>query len=122
MKALSSRHEGSIGTSPSEKFAYQVGKIARTYIDFKKKRANESHSLRDILAYSKYDREKLRFVMSRIGMGVNISKASQNNIELINNKISKHQPEEEIPDSQAYDDYSYFFYKGYFEGPGANKS
>lgn len=94
--------------------------MTRTYLEFKKKGASESHSLRDILTYSKYDREKLRFVVSRIGMGVNISKANQNDIDLINDKISKYQPNQEISDSEAYNDYSYFFYKGYFEGD-ANK-
>jgi len=118
LKNLSTRYDTSIDTNISEKFAYQVGKIAKSYIEFKKKTADESHSLRDILTYSKYDREKLRFVISRIGIGVNISKAKENDMQLINSKISQYQPEQEIPDSEAYNDYSYFFYKGYFEGDG----
>ena len=57
-------------------------------------------------------------MISRIGIGVNISKAKENDMQLINSKISQYQPEQEIPDSEAYNDYSYFPYKGYFEGDG----
>jgi hypothetical protein len=55
-------------------------------------------------------------VFKRISAGVNLSKANENDMELINTKISNYQPEYEISDSEAYNDYSYFFYKGYFEG------
>jgi hypothetical protein len=116
LKTLSSRHHTSIDTNPSENFAYQVGKIAKSYIEFKKRIGDKSNSLRDILTYSKYDRDTLRFVFRRIGTGVNISKANENDMQLISNKISKYQPEHEISDSDAYNDYSYFFYKGYFGG------
>ena len=50
----------------NEDFAYKVGIMARLYIDFKNEVEERSGSLRDLLTYSKYDREKLRFVLRRI--------------------------------------------------------
>jgi hypothetical protein len=119
LKSLSIRdiNKGDMNTT-GELFAYQVGKLARFYIEFKRKMKEENKSLRDILVYSKYDRERLRFIVKRIALGVNLSKADNQDISNIDFNISKNIPQEEIPDSDAFNDYSYFFYKGYFQGEG----
>lgn len=104
----------------SELYAERIGKIAAKYIEFRKAASEDNNSLRDILTYAKYDREKLRFVLSKIGQGVNLSKARKENVEKISNEISALMPKEEISDSAASKDYSYFFYKGVFEKSGDN--
>lgn len=98
----------------SEVFAENIGKIARIYIDFKQKHKENDNSLSDILTYSKYDRERLRFVVKRIGLGVQLSKINDDKKKEITEKISKLQPKEEIEDSMASKDFSYFFFKGYY--------
>jgi hypothetical protein len=105
----------------NEKYAYSIGLIAGRFIKFKRKFNEESNSLKDILTYSKYDREKLRFVFSRIGIGLNLSKASQSNVDKITNFINENQQEEEISDNNASRDYSYFFFKGVYKELGGNE-
>ena len=97
--------------SPGEEYAFAVGQISRHYVDFKVKIGEKSNSLKDILTYSKYDREKLRFVLKRIGIGINLAKAD---ISTITNTVTTLLQEEEIADEEAHKDYSYFFYKGYY--------
>lgn len=101
-----------------EEYAYKVGMIAGKYVSFKEKSRDTNNSLRDILSYSKYDREKIRFVFQRIGQGVNLAKAKQESIQSISDYIQQNKPLLEISDKAAYDDYSYFFYKGAFENLG----
>ncbi|AIF84620.1 hypothetical protein NTE_02576 [Candidatus Nitrososphaera evergladensis SR1] len=98
----------------NEEYAHKVGVIAAEYIKFKENVEESSNSLRDILAYSRYDREKLRFVMQRIGLGLSLSKAPEDKIKKMESFIRSNQPSAEISDDSAYNDYSYFFYKGYF--------
>lgn len=102
----------------AEKYAYHTGLMAGNYVKFKRDSGEESNMLNDILTYSKYDREKLRHVMSRVGLGLNLSNAKQTQIDSLSKFISDNQQEEEIPDSEAYNDYSYFFYKGVFKSLG----
>lgn len=102
------------GMNSDEQYAYQVGVIAAEYVRFKERSGESSNSLRDILAYSRYDREKLRFVMQRVGLGLSLSKAPQDKIKNMETFITNNQPSAEIRDEAAYNDYSYFFYKGYF--------
>jgi hypothetical protein len=99
----------------SEQYAERIGRMAAKYIEFRKDAKEDNNSLRDILTYAKYDREKLRFIMSKIGQGINLSKARKENVEKISSEISALMPKDEIPDSDASKDYSYFFYKGVFE-------
>jgi hypothetical protein len=98
----------------NEEYAHRVGLIAAEYIKFKENVGESSNSLRDILAYSRYDREKLRFVMQRIGLGLSLSKAPEGKIKKMESFIQSNQPSIEISDDSTYNDYSYFFYKGYF--------
>jgi hypothetical protein len=88
--------------------------MAGQYIKFKQAVDESNNSLRDMLTFSRYDREKLRFVLQRIGLGINLSKASQNKIDEISKFVKENYPASEIDDSNAANDYSYFFYKGYF--------
>jgi len=98
----------------SEDYAYRVGRIAQEYIRFKEKADEKSNSLRDILAFSRYDREKLRFVVQRVGLGISLSKASEQDIKDISEFMKREIPQTEIPDPEAHNDFSYFFYKGVF--------
>ena len=104
-----------------ENLDYKVGKIERHYIDFKRKTKEENKYLRDILVYSKYDRERLRYIVKRISLGIHLSNADSQYIQYVDFNISKHIPQDEIPYSYAFNDYSYFFYKGYFQGGGDSK-
>ncbi|MDE1862738.1 MAG: hypothetical protein KGI33_07490 [Thaumarchaeota archaeon] len=101
----------------NEQFALSIGKIAGKYIKFKRNSKEESNSLADILTYSKYDREKLRFVLQRVGLGINLSKADQRFKDTVIEFI-KEQNLDEISDDAVQKDYSYFFYKGAFEVMG----
>lgn len=98
----------------NEQYAHSVGVIAAEYIKFKESIGESNNSLRDILAYSRYDREKLRFVMQRMGLGLSLSKAPEEKIKKMELFIRDNQPSVEIRDDSAYNDYSYFFYKGFF--------
>jgi hypothetical protein len=89
--------------------------MANLYVnDFKKKNNEKDNSVGDILTYSKYDREKLRFVASRISRGIQLSKIKDEHKEKITESIHKLKINEEIPDDVATKDFSYFFFKGYY--------
>ena len=111
LKTLTIRNSSENIMNFNEEFAFSIGQIARNYIEFKQKIREESSSLKDILTYSKYDREKLRFVLQRIGIGVNLAKADTTEIT---KTIEKLYPKKEIVDEESHKDYSYFFYKGYY--------
>ena len=98
----------------SEEFAEKVGQITRLYVDFKQKYDENDNSLSDILTYSKYDREILRFIISRIGRGIQLSKISKDKKNDLTNKITSLQPKKEIADDVAPNDFSYFFFKGFY--------
>lgn len=113
-KYLSTSHNTKLDMQKNEEFAEKIGQISRVYIDFKQKNGETENSLSDILTYSKYDRERLRFIVSRIGRGVQLSKVSDDAKKAVTEKISSLQPSEEITDEDASKDYSYFFFKGYY--------
>ncbi len=98
----------------NEEFAEKIGQIAKAYIDFKQNIGEMDNSLSDILTYSKYDRERLRFIVARIGKGVQLSKTSDEKKKNATDKIRSLQPDKEITDDAASKDYSYFFFKGYY--------
>jgi hypothetical protein len=97
----------------NEEYAYKIGVIAGKYVKYKQETKETNNSTKDILTYSKYDRERLRFVYRRVGIGISLSKANIGN--LTQTIIENNAPKEEIDDTHAHDDYSYFFYKGVFE-------
>ena len=104
-----------------ENFAYHIGEIAGKYIKFKKDIGENNNTLQDIITYSKYDREKLRFVHRRVCLGISLTKPSsdkQNQLTEIIKFIRDVMPKDEINDSNAHKDNSYFFYKGVFEQLG----
>ena len=97
----------------NEEFAERLGQIANVYVEFKRKEEN-NNSLIDILTYPKYDREKLRFIFSRICHGLQSSRLSDVDKNDVTNQIRSLQPAEEIDDDAASKDYSYFFFKGFY--------
>ena len=108
----------------ADEYAYNVGKIAGQYVEFKKSIGEDNNSLKEILTYSKYDREKLRFVHKRVCLGINLAKLSeneQNKLKEMINFVKENTPKEEIEDPNAYKDNSYFFYKGVFEQLGGTQ-
>ena len=98
----------------NEEYALRIGQIARQYVDFKQGNKDSDNSLGDILTYSKYDRERLRFVYARISRGVQLAKISDVLKESVTKKISSLRPKEEISEEDAAKDYSYFFFNGYY--------
>ncbi len=112
---------GGIGMDLADKFSYGIGMIAGEYVRFKRNIGEDSNSLQEILTYSKYDREKLRFVHKRVCLGISLAKPAQekkDSLDRITGFIHDKIPKEEIPDADAYRDNSYFFYKGVFERLG----
>ena len=101
--------------SHNEEYAYNIGRIAGRYVRFKKETEENNNSLRDILTYSKYDRDKLRTVFKRIGLGINLAKAEEPELDKISLFIKNNDPNEEIAEDKQDYDYSYFFYKGVFQ-------
>jgi hypothetical protein len=109
---LLTKNERELTVNKNEEYAYKIGCIAGKYVKFKRGNKEANNSTNDILTYSKYDRERLRFVYQRIGIGVSLSKVNNDDIS---QSIKNDLPKEEIDDAQAHEDYSYFFYKGVFE-------
>lgn len=66
-----------------------------------------------ILTCSKYDRKRLRFIVSRTGRGVNLSKIEEHKKRKVTKKISSLQYLTKITDEDVSKDYSYSFFKGY---------
>ena len=114
LKSLSTLNDTKSYMDQNEEFAEKIGQIARVYIEFKQNNDETDNSLSDILTYSKYDRERLRFIVSRIGRGVQLSKISDDIKKGVIKKISSLQPSKEIEDDYSSKDYSYFFFKGYY--------
>ena len=76
----------------SEFFAYNVGTLARLYIDFKNQVKEKSNSLSEILTYIKYDRKGLQSIFSRIGLGINRSRAIESEKNQIRKRIFRFVP------------------------------
>jgi hypothetical protein len=109
---LLTKTESGTSMNKNEEYAYKIGVIAGKYVKFKQTVGEVNNSTKDILTYSKYDREHLRFVYKRVGIGLNLSKV---NVDDLSKSIKTDTPKDEIDDAQANEDYSYFFYKGVFE-------
>nr|WP_276977015.1 hypothetical protein [Ferrimicrobium acidiphilum] len=98
----------------SEAFAEATGRIAGKFVSFKKTK-NNNKSTFDILTYSKYDRDKLRFVLQRIALSINLARAGDEDVTEMDQFIKANQPKDEVPDIEAHSDLSYFFYRGVFK-------
>lgn len=116
LKLLTKNHGGD-KMDTNEEIAYNIGEIAGQYINFKRKAKETTNSTEDILAYSKYDRDKLRFIFQRICLGTNLSKNEtlKKNMESF---IRGKKPKAEVNDVDSAKDYAYFFYKGVFNQLG----
>lgn len=98
----------------NEEYAYKIGKLAGKYVNLKKAAGEAGGSTSEILAYTKYDRERLRHVYKRVCLGAVLLKDSSRADEL-NQFIKDNMPSAEIEDSKSSEDFSYWFYKGVFE-------
>ncbi len=96
-----------------EQFAYNVGKIAAGYINFKKKAGETSNSLTGLLSYTKYDESKLRFVYEQVSRGVQLSNANDKQKKEITNFIKDNTPKT-LKLKNPSTDLSYFFFRGVF--------
>ncbi|MFH1095744.1 MAG: hypothetical protein V1728_06010 [Candidatus Micrarchaeota archaeon] len=102
---------------PDEQYAYAIGKIAGEFVRIKRKYVDQNNSTNDILAYQKYDKNTLRFVLQRIGRSTALTKKDKGLGELEQN-LHDNLPKDEMTDER--EDYAYFFYKGVFEKLGGN--
>ncbi len=109
---LLTKNECELSMNVNEEYAYKIGVIAGKYVKFKRTENEVNNSTKDILTYSKYDRERLRFVYHRVCSSVSLSKADTTAVE---QAIKTNMAKDEIDDAHAHDDFSYFFYKGVFE-------
>ena len=73
---LLTKNERGLAMNKNEEYAYKIGVIAGKYVKFKREKKEANNSTNDILTYSKYDRERLRFVYQRVGIGVSLSKVN----------------------------------------------
>jgi hypothetical protein len=93
-------------------FAKKIGIMARIYIDFRKDHKFENNSFKTILTKSKYDFKTLQDVVKQIGRSVHLLKLDPNDEKTLLENLSKHTPDIDTIDTK--DDYSYYFYLGYF--------
>lgn len=115
LKALNTSSPNGNEMESDESFAYAVGELAKLYIRFKSS-GGLDNSLSEIMSYSKYDREKLRFIVARIGRGVHLANTTDAQRQDIEKGVSDTNLGDEISDDGAYRDYSYFFFRGYYWG------
>ena len=73
LKILFIRHSNNNFMDAAEQYAYNIGLIAGKYVKYREQEEKSPKSLRDILTYTKYDRDKLRYVYCKICLGVNLS-------------------------------------------------
>jgi len=106
---------GEFKMNDDEHFAYATGKIAGKYIKFKKENDEKSNSLNDILTYSKYDSEQLKFIWKKTIQGLQLSKAKEENKEHLLNEIKKIKEPLKNEIENRGQDYSFFFYWGVIE-------
>lgn len=116
LKALNTSRPYGNGMEPGESFAEAVGSLAKHYVKFKKSAGGLDNSLSEMMSYSKYDREKLRFIVARIGRGVHLANATDEQRQNMEKEISATNLGGEISDDVAHRDYSYFFFRGYYWG------
>lgn len=116
-KLLSDRQGIGIRMNESEKYAYQMGKIARRYIDLRQELEDTNNSFRSILTYPRYDLTKLRFVFERVCQAINFLKTKdKSKINEFIKFVDLNKPEiEGISENDQSNDYSYFFYYGLYD-------
>ena len=119
MRLLSGRTKEVTDVNQSEEYAFRIGKIAGRYVQFRRESGEAPRSTADILTYNKYDREKLRHVYSRVSNGVCLEtsapKTPSNQEKNMVKFLEENAPKTEIDEANAYEDYSYFFYRGVFD-------
>ena len=117
LKILSNTYSKENIMNSAEKFAYEIGLIAGEYVKSREMERSAPNSILDILTYTKYDREKLKFVFQKVCLGVNLSKFdNEDKRQYLRKYIGNFELNEDIDDS--YSDLSYFFFKGVFKNLG----
>jgi hypothetical protein len=119
MKLLTRISNKMIEMNENEEYAYTIGRIAGRYVQFRRDRGEAARSSADILTYTKYDRDRLRHVYSRVCTGVCLETSTAATLSAQEKNMHKfleeNAPQKEMDDGKAYEDYSYFFYRGVFE-------
>lgn len=119
IRLLTKELEGMTDMNSDEEYAFRVGKIAGRYVQFKRMTGEAASSTGDILTYTKYDRDRLRHVYSRVCTGVSLgmstSRTPSGSEQAMTQFLKDNAPSKEIGDDKAYEDYSYFFYRGVFD-------
>jgi len=119
MKLLTRVSDKMIDMNENEEYAYRIGRIAGRYVQFRRDEGEAARSSADILTYTKYDRDRLRHVYSRVCTGVCLETSTSETLspqeKNMHKFLEENAPQKEIDDAKAYEDYSYFFYRGVFD-------
>jgi hypothetical protein len=119
IRLLTRELEGMTEMNSNEEYAFRIGKIAGRYVQFKQEIGEASHSTADILTYTKYDRDRLRHVYSKVCtgtcLGMSTSETPSDSEQEMTQFLKKNTPSKEIDDDKVHEDYSYFFYRGVFD-------
>jgi len=119
MKLLTRISDKMIDMNENEEYAYKIGRIAGRYVQFRRDEGEAARSSADILTYTKYDRDRLRHVYSRVCTGVCLETSTSETLspqeKNMHKFLEENAPKKEIDDAKAYEDYSYFFYRGVFD-------
>ena len=95
-----------------ENFAKSVGRMTRTYVDFRKRTKNDNNSIKDLLSKPKYDVGILKSVIKSIGRGIHLLNINKDEYDFIVKKMTELAPKDDV--ENTHDDLSYHFYMGYF--------
>lgn len=127
MKLLTRRIDKMIDMNENEEYAYKIGRIAGRYVKYRRDEGQAARSSADILTYTKYDRDRLRHVYSKVCTGISLETSTSQTLNTQDKEMFKfmedNAPRKEIDDTKASEDYSYFFYRGVFsQSAGAEKT
>lgn len=120
-KILTRRDKKQMSLDNNENFAYNVGKLAGRFFNFASKlnEANKTDKNRysGILTYTKYDKTTLERIFKRIGWWFGLLPSdNERKAAFLSQALETVKNLGEMSDSNK--DYSFFFYKGFFEEAG----
>ena len=109
---LSFTHTNSLDAA--NKFAQEVGMMARKYVDFRKEIKDYNNSINNLLSKPKYDVNTLKFVVKSIGRSIHLLNLTSDQYDRIRKKLSLIKLEYDDDLDRNNTDLSYHFYKGFF--------